>query len=250
MLEHIICHHVRSHLDRHGILFPLQHGFRSGHSCETQPLTTMFDLLSIGDSGSQTDVIVLDFSKAFDKVPHKSLLNKLRLYGISGPILQWIDMFLSGRSQNVTVDDCFSSKMVPTSGVPQGTVLGLLLFLLFIHDLPAVLDPSTRCRIFADDCLVYWVINSINDQLQLQKDLASLENWSHQWGMHFNAKKCNVMTISWRKPLDKFYQLNNTILDRVSNCTYLGVTISNTLSWSEQISTWANSRLGFLRQNL
>ena len=253
MLEHIICHHVRSHLDRHGILSPLQHGFRSGHSCETQLLTTMYDLLSIRDSGSQTDVIVLDFSKAFDKVPHRRLLNKLRLYGVSGPILQWIDMFLSGRSQNVTVDGCFSSKTAVTSGVPQGTVLGPLLFLLFINDLPTVLDPSTRCRLFADDCLVYRVINSIDDQLQLQKDLTALEKWSHQWGMNFNAKKCNVMTISRRKPLDKFYQLNNTILDRVSSCTYLGVTISNTLSWSEQISTCAkkaNSRLGFLRRNL
>ena len=145
------------------------------------------------------------------------LLNKLRLYGISGPILQWIDMFLSGRSQNVTVDGCFSSKTAVTSGVPQGTVLVPLLFLLFINDLPTVLDPSTRCRLFADDCLVYRVINSIDDQLQLQKDLAALEKWSHQWGMHFNAKKCNVMTISRRKPLDKFYQLNNTILDRVSS---------------------------------
>ena len=112
-------------------------------------------------------MIVLDFSKAFDKVPHKRLLNKLRLYGISGPILQWIDMFLSGRSQNVTVDSCFSSKTVVTSWVPQGTVLGPLLFLLFINDLPTVLAPSTRCRLFADDCLVYRVINSMDNQLQL-----------------------------------------------------------------------------------
>ena len=141
-----------------------------------QLLTTMYDLLSIRDSGSQTEVIVLDFSKAFDKVPHKRLLNKLRLYGISGPILQWIDMFLSGRSQNVTVDSCFSSKTAVTSWVPQGTVLGPLLFLLFINDLPTVLAPSTRCRLFADDCLVYRVINSIDNQLQLHL----MEKWSHQ----------------------------------------------------------------------
>ena len=153
----------------------------------------------------------------------------------------------------MTVDGCFSSKTAVTSGVPQGTVRGPLLVLLFINDLPTVLDPSTRYRLFADDCLMYRVINSIDDQIQLQKDLAVLEKWSYQWGMHFNAKKCNVMTISRRKPLDKFYQLNNTILDRVSSCKYLGVTISNTVSWSEQISTCAkkaNSRLGFLRRNL
>ena len=151
--------------------------------------------------------------------------------------LQWIDMFQSGWSQNVTVDGCFSSKTAVTSGVPQGTVLGPLLFLLYINDLPTILDPSTRCRLFAHDCLVYRVINSIHYQLQLQKDLASLEKWSHQWSMHFNAKKCIVTTISRQKPLDKFYQLNNTILDRVSSCTYLGVPITNTLSQTEQIST-------------
>ena len=141
-------------------------------------------------------------------------------------------MFLSGQSQNVTVDGCFSSKTAAASGVPQGTVLGLLLLSLIINDLPTVLDPSTRCRLIADHCLVYGVINSIDNQLQLQKDLAFLEKWSHQWGMHFNAKKCNVMMISRRKPLDKFYQLKNTILDRVSSCTYLGVTASNTQSKS------------------
>ena len=86
MLEHIICHHARSHLDRHGILSPLQHGFRSGHSCEAQLVTTMYHLLSIWESGCQTDVIELDFSKAFHKVPYKRLLNKLRPYCISEPI--------------------------------------------------------------------------------------------------------------------------------------------------------------------
>ena len=137
--------------------------------------------------------------------------------------------------------------------MPQGTVLGPLLFLLFINDLPTVLHPDTNCRLFADDCLLYRTIKSTNDQLQLQKDLDALESWSKLWGMAFNAKKCNVMSISRSTTFTKFYDLSSTVLDTVDSCVYLGVTISNTLSWSEHVATLtkkANSKLGFLKRNL
>ena len=252
IMEHIICTHVRGHLDRHGILSRVQHGFRSMYSCETQLVTTLQDLFTIRDKGIQVDITILDFSKAFDKVPHKRLIHKLHHYGIQGPICHWIESFLCGRTQRVMVEGEFSSQADVTSGVPQGTVLGPLLFLLFINDLPSVIDPDTRCRLFADDCLVYREIRSLQDQLQLQKDLDHLEQWSKQWGMAFNAKKCSVMTISRSQPL-KMYQLNNTILAQVDCCTYLGITISNQLSWTEQATACAkkaNARLGFLRRNL
>ena len=103
VLEHIICSHIRAHLDKHGILSRLQHGFRASFSCETQLLTTVQDLLTIRDDGHQTDMVVLDFSKAFDKVPHGRLLSKLRLYGIQGPTLKWIEAFLGDRTQSVVV---------------------------------------------------------------------------------------------------------------------------------------------------
>jgi hypothetical protein len=253
ILEHIICSHVRAHLDKHGILTHLQHGFRSKHSCETQLLTTLQDFLNIRDNNTQTDLAVLDFSKAFDKVSHKRLLGKLRLYGLEGPISQWICAFLTDRTQRVRVEGDFSKESNVTSGVPQGTVLGPLLFLMFINDLPAVLDPGTSCRLFADDCIIYRQIRSLNDQLQLQKDLTALETWSHRWGMQFNAKKCIIMSISRKPAKVKFYQLDNTILDNVDACTYLGVLISGNLDWSQHISKCAkkaNSRLGFLRRNL
>ena len=198
-------------------------------------------------------MIILDFSKAFDKVPHVRLLNKLRLYGIDINTLQWIQSFLTGRTQKVVVDGCFSQEANVTSGVPQGTVLGPLLFLLFINDLPTVLHPDTNCRLFADDCLLYRTNKSTNDQLQLQKDLDALESWSKLWGMAFNAKKCNVMSISRSTTFTKFYDLSSTVLDTVDSCVYLGVTISNTRSWSEHVATLtkkANSKLGFLKRNL
>jgi hypothetical protein len=253
ILEHIICSHLRDHMDTHGILSQFQHGFRARHSCETQLLVTLTDLFNSRDKGLQVDCAILDFSKAFDKVPHKRLISKLRLYGIDDPIQRWIQAFLTGRTQCVRVDGQFSEKSDVTSGVPQGTVLGPLLFLIFINDLPTVIDPHTTCRLFADDCLIYRNIHSLSDQVQLQKDLDSLQEWSITWGMHFNPKKCNIMTISRSKLLTKFYQLGDSILDHVDMCAYLGVNISNTMSWSGHISTVAkkaNSRLGFLKRNL
>ena len=253
LMEHILCSHIRAHLDRHGILYHLQHGFRGRLSCETQLTTTLHDLFTIRDRGIQVDMAVLDFSKAFDKVPHARLIGKLQHYGINGQVLSWISAFLAGRTQRVVVEGSFSESSPVSSGVPQGTVLGPLLFLLFINDLPLVLDPATHCRLFADDCLVYREIHCAEDQIQLQRDLLALEQWSTRWGMHFNTKKCNIMTISRSTPLTKLYQLNNSVLQQVDSCDYLGITISEDLGWSENISAKtkkANSRLGFLKRNL
>ena len=143
-MEHVLCTHIRSHLDRHGIITPVQHGFRSKHSTETQLLITTHELLKERDAGKQIDVVVLDFSKAFDTVPHKRLLGKLELYGITGNIHKWISGFLSGRKQSVVVDGAISDEETVLSGVPQGTVLDPLLFLLHINDMIEALDPDTR----------------------------------------------------------------------------------------------------------
>ena len=153
-MEHVICSQVRGHLDRQNILSRFQHGFRSKHSCETQLLITTHDITSLHDNNLQVDIGILDFSKAFDVVPHQRLLNKLSYYGISGKTHQWIKNFLIGRTQNVLVDGHLSDPADVGSGVPQGTVLGPLLFLLYINDLPLILSPGTRIRLFADDCLI------------------------------------------------------------------------------------------------
>ena len=169
MLEHILCTHIRGHLDRHQALTPLNHGFRSQHSCETQLLLTTHDLLKERDRGKQVDVAVLDFSKAFDTVPHKRLMGKLEQFGICGEVHSWIAAFLMNRKQSVVVDGLRSEEADVLSGVPQGTVLGPLLFLLHINDLPDVIHPDTRCRLFADDCLLYRTIESPADQIILQQ---------------------------------------------------------------------------------
>ena len=192
LFEHIICKHILAHLEDHKILTDLQHGFRSGRSCETQLVTTFQDLAQMHNKkGSQIDIAVLNFSKAFDTVPHDGLFSKLKHYGIDEKIWLWIYNFLKDRKQSVVVDGKQSSLIDVVSGVPQGTVLGPLLFLLHINDLPSVV--SSKVRLFADDCLIYRNIKNKEDQIALQKDLNLLENWGNTWGMRFNAAKCNIM---------------------------------------------------------
>ena len=144
--------------------------------------------------GSQIDIAVLDFSKTFDSVPHDGLLSKLKHYGIDEKIWLWIYNFRINRKQSVIVDGKQSSLIDVASGVPRGTVLGPLLFLLHINDLPSVV--SSKVRLFADDCLFYRNIKNKEDQIALQKDLNLLENWGNTWGMRFNAAKCNIMRVS------------------------------------------------------
>ena len=142
--------------------------------------------------GSQIDIAVLDFLKAFDTVPHDGLLSKLKHYGIDKSIRQWISNLKKKRKQCVVV---VSSSLVDVdSGVSQGTVLGPILFLLHIYDLTSIV--SFKVRLFADDCLIYRQIKSNNDQIELQRDLNLLESWGAKWGMRFNAAKCNIMRVS------------------------------------------------------
>ena len=252
LLEHIVCKHIRNHLDDHGILNNRQHGFRKKHSTESQLLVTLHDLTSLWDQKLQTDVVILDFSKAFDCVPHNKLLTKLDHYGIRGDVHQWISCFLKERIQQVVVDGTMSDSVEVESGVPQGTVMGPLLFLLFINDLPQ--QVTSEARLFADDCLLYRAVRTPEDHYALQRDLENLHSWSITWGMSFNANKCYVMALTNKKQPSSFlYSLGGCVLSKVPSTTYLGVTIREDLQWENHISgitAKANRTLGFLRRNL
>ena len=204
------------------------------------------------DSNTQLDIAVLDFSKAFDTVPHDKLLGKLTHYGIHGHLHGWITNFLKCREQSVVVDGTHSSPVYVESGVPQGTVLGPILFLLHINDLPDHVTSSVR--LFADDCLLYRPIRSQDDQHLLQEDINSLTQWCSDWGMSFNADKCEVMRVTRKsQPLRMFYTIKGQVLQEVTKAKYLGITITDDLQWSTHIANItkkANSNLAFLRRNL
>ena len=176
-------------------------------------------------------MVLLDFSKAFDKVPHQRLLYKLNYSGVRGDTLVWVSSFLGQRKQQVLLDGCKSSQL----DVISGTVLGPLLFLAYINNLPEDVVHSDS-RLFADDCLVYRLVRSDADAARLQEDLEALEKWEKLWQMQFHPERCQVIRISHHKHLERQaeYKLHGHILEK-----YLGVNISHDLSWHTHVDATA-----------
>lgn len=255
LLEHIIASSMMKHLEGNLILYDLQHGFRASRSCETQLLSLYNDLASSRHRKVQTDLIIMDFAKAFDKVSHKRLAIKLHHYGIRGTNLKWIENFLSDRTQRVLVEGMQSDSAPVTSGVPQGTVLGPILFLVFINDLPEWAKHS-KIRLFADDCIIQKEIRSDQDCLLLQQDIDSIGRWEREWLMEFNPSKCQTLTIPTNStPILHDYRLHDSILERPpENATqYLGITIQADLKWNQHIqnvTAKASRTLGLLKRNI
>ena len=238
ILEHIVHSHVMSHIDSHQMLSDAQHGFRKRRSCESQLILTVQDLAKGLNEGEQIDAVLLDFIKAFDKVPHQRLLEKLRHYVVRDNLNQWIHEFLTDRQQEVVLEGVHSKATDITSGVPQGTVLGPLLFLVYINDMPE--NISSTNRLFADDALVYRIIQSRKDQTLLQEDHDKLQDWEHNWLMQFYADKCEVIRFTNKKrPLTQDYDIHNTKLQTVKDAKYLGLTISSDLSWNSHVDITA-----------
>ena len=215
--------HLVKHFDKHDLLYDLQHGFREKRSCDTQ-LTMLFEDLARNTSvGKQTDLILLDFSKAFDKVNHSKLIWKLHQYGIRGNALSWIRAFLGNRLQTVVIEGEESGSVPVSSVVPQGSVLGPILFLVFINDLPEKL--SLQVRFFADDTAVYLTIGGLDDGTVLQNGLDKLSLWESQWDMEFNPSKCQVVRVTTaRKAINTVYTLHGQILEVGTSARYLGLT--------------------------
>ena len=239
LLEHVISSSIMKHLDQSNILSPFQHGFRLRHSCETQLLFTVHDLAKGIDQHLQTDLVLLDFTKAFDSVPNQRLFLKLQHLGINGCTLCWLQDFLSNRSQATVVGGTRSTACHVLSRVPQGSVLGPLLFLLYINNLPDGI--SSNIRLFADDCLLYIQLQSHESSTQLQSDPNKLSAWSSKWQLCFNPAKCFVMHMSRKRtPLITDYFLYNTCLAVTKTHPYLGVEISDDLRWNSHCTRITN----------
>ena len=178
---------------------------------------------------------MLDFQKAFDKVPHKLLIDKLRKVANIDPyIVNWIQDFLSGRSQKVAVRGVESDALPVTSGVPQGSVLGPTLFLLYINDLPD--SVSCNVSLYADDTLMYATVNDKNDETQFQKNIDSLVRWSATNKMPFNKSKCEVIIFNQGTKPPPRYTISEHSLQCVDTTKYLGVILQSDLKFKKHIS--------------
>lgn len=250
ILETLIKGKIQVFVDQFGLVNDSQHGFRKGRSCLTNLLEFLNYLTDQVDKGNDVDVIYLDFSKAFDKVPHKRLIHKLALHGISGSILNWVREWLSDRKQRVVLNGKKSGWDSVKSGVPQGSVLGPLLFILYINDL----DNNIACKLskFADDTKLASSVKDIEGCCGLQRDLDKLLAWSDKWQMQFNYSKCKVMHIG-RNNRNFEYEMGGNWLDIINQERDLGVIMSNDLKSSKQCleaRNKANKMLGMINRNV
>ena len=250
LLERLIKDHMVDFLVKHKLLNSSQHGFLKARSCLTNMLCFLEEITKWIDVGSPVDIIYLDFQKAFDKVPHQRLLLKLKAHGIGDSITDWIEQWLTDRRQRVVVDGEVSNWKSVLSGVPQGSVLGPILFLIYINDL----DDSITSNVlkFADDTKLFRKVNTDGDKQHLQNDLDRLVKWSEKWQMLFNFGKCKCLHTGHGN-LNVNYKMGDTVLGTTVKEKDLGVTISADMKVSEQCGIAAskgNQILGLIRRNI
>ena len=196
------------------------------------------------------DVVYLDFMKAFDRVPHKRLMEKVSSYNIKGRVLTWIQSFLTGRRQRVMVNGEASEWKNVSSGVPQGSVLGPLLFVLFINDLPDVINNGSEIFLYADDTKVYRKIKNSEDRAKLQEDLDELKSWTEKWLLSFHPDKSRYMRIGRTTVEDDGYSMHKTIA-RTRTEKDIGVVIDDKLAFSDHLAdkiNKANKIVGLIRR--
>ena len=250
LVESLIKDNIVEHLDRHNLIRSSQHGFTKGRSCLTNLLSFMEHVTKSVDEGNSVDIVYLDFAKAFDKVPHVRLFKKLEAHGVSGSVLNWIRNWLSSRRQKVCIGQKDSHWRDVTSGVPQGSVLGPVLFLIYINDLDG--NIISKIEKFADDTKLCKGISNVGDTRALQDDLDTLHEWSEKWQMTFNIDKCVVMHLG-NNNISNSYRLGNQELKSSDKEKDLGVIIDSTLKYSEQCNVAvknANRTLGLIKRTV
>ena len=249
IFERILRDKITSFLDEHNLILDTQHGFRNKRSCLTNLLEFYNYVFSNSDERIPSDIIYLDFQKAFDTVPHKRLLIKLKAHGIGAQLCLWIENWLTNRKQRVVINGEASDWLQVSSGVPQGSVLGPLLFLIYINDLDCGI--TSNISKFADDTKVGGKALTNGDCEVIQRDLDTLSTWSDKWLLKFNKDKCKVMHIGYNNE-KQIYKLQGQNLIKVDEEKDLGVIVKSDLKSGSQClaaSRKANTILGFIARN-
>lgn len=243
ILSKVLERHFYSLISQHlSDSFPLancQWGFQPGKSTVSALLHATHDWLQLLEKGVEISAVFFDFKKAFDSVPHSLLLSKLERIGLDPSIVTWIHNYLAERHQSIVLNGVHSKVSHVISGVPQGSILGPLLFLIYINDITQInLSVGSKLVVYADDILLYRPISSNEDYRALQAGIDALNDWTTLNAMTFNTAKCKSMTISRKRnhftPLSPL-SLNGSVLETVTTFKYLRVLISSDLSWSHHI---------------
>ena len=249
IMEQFIRDSIVDHMTENNLYSECQHGFRKKRSCVTQLIEVHETLTEMIDDGKSMDIIYLDFKKAFDSIPHERLLLKMKAYGITGKTLQWVRSFLSNRQQRVRVGNDYSSKSKVTSGIPQGSILGPVLFTIFINDLPEAIEVN--CKVFADDTKIY---DSSKNHAKIQNDLYKMQKWTETWNLYFNVAKCKVMYMGKKNPRIEYYMQIEKEKQKLDPCEEekdLGITFDPKLNFDSHISNItkkANQMLGIIKR--
>ena len=248
VMEKLVKESIVAHLNKRNLIRESQHGFMEGKSCLTNLLSFLETATSYNDDGLPVDVLYLDFSKAFDKVPHQRLITKLKAHGIGNTVANWVEGWLTDREQRVTIKGKQSPWLPVKSGVPQGSVLGPTLFVVYINDI----DDNICSHIlkFADDTKIFGPVATEEQISVLQQDLEKVFKWSQEWQMLFNEAKCKCLHIGHRNQHHVYtigeHNIEETVEDRD-----LGVLVTETLSPSHHIAKIvrkANQIVGMIRR--
>ena len=247
ILERKVYDVLNDHLSKLNFIPECQYGFRKGKSTTTQLLGKLDDWTNAVEQGSCVDIFYADFAKVFDSIPHNRLLSKLKSAGILGALLSWLSDFLRGRFFSVMVDSNYSNEDHCPSGVPQGSILGPLLFIFYISDLPEFCrTPGVIIKLFADDLnssLIHKNLPSQTNQLQLF--IQKLQLYCHTNGLRLQPSKCAMLYLS-RSNKECTYILENQALEHKSVVRDLGIHISSDLKWNKHVSIVTNKALGRL----